>query len=165
MERGCASNRFKPFRCCSCLEQRENLRRSLRTALGAGRALSGVSAPHSVSCVGDRFSKRLTCGGGNPRDRNHSTRRVHTDRRGRTVLNGRDWTMGARGSLVARQLDVAPPRWTVAVNLSPAQFLSGSLTDTIAQVIDAVGIRADRLELEITEDGSSPRRRSTISTH
>jgi EAL domain-containing protein (putative c-di-GMP-specific phosphodiesterase class I) len=44
-----------------------------------------------------------------------------------------------------------PSSLTVAVNLSPAQFLSGSLTDTVAQIIDAVGIRADRLELEITE--------------
>lgn len=44
-----------------------------------------------------------------------------------------------------------PSSLTVAVNLSPAQFLSGSLTDTVAQVIDAVGIRAERLELEITE--------------
>lgn len=44
------------------------------------------------------------------------------------------------------------PEWlTVAVNLSPAQFLGGSLTDTVSQVIDSTGIRADRLELEITE--------------
>ncbi|TIM81207.1 MAG: EAL domain-containing protein, partial [Mesorhizobium sp.] len=50
-----------------------------------------------------------------------------------------------------RQATRWPSSLTVAVNLSPAQFLSGSLTDTVAQIIDAVGIRADRLELEITE--------------
>ncbi|PBB22465.1 GGDEF-domain containing protein [Mesorhizobium sp. WSM4312] len=50
-----------------------------------------------------------------------------------------------------RQALTWPSSLTVAVNLSPAQFLSGSLTDTVAQIIDAVGIRADRLELEITE--------------
>lgn len=50
-----------------------------------------------------------------------------------------------------RQATTWPSPLTVAVNLSPAQFLSGSLTDTVAQIIDAVGIRADRLELEITE--------------
>ncbi|RWD63572.1 MAG: bifunctional diguanylate cyclase/phosphodiesterase [Mesorhizobium sp.] len=50
-----------------------------------------------------------------------------------------------------RQALTWPSSLTVAVNLSPAQFLSGSLTDTVAQVIDAVGIRAERLELEITE--------------
>jgi diguanylate cyclase (GGDEF)-like protein len=44
-----------------------------------------------------------------------------------------------------------PSSVTVTVNLSPAQFLSGSITDTVAQVIDSVGIRPERLELEITE--------------
>jgi len=44
-----------------------------------------------------------------------------------------------------------PDSLNIAVNLSPAQFLGGSLTDTVAQVIDGTGIRADRLELEITE--------------
>ncbi|GLS39416.1 GGDEF-domain containing protein [Mesorhizobium tianshanense] len=51
-----------------------------------------------------------------------------------------------------RQATTWPSSLTVAVNLSPAQFLSGSLTDTVAQIIDAVGLRADRLELEITEN-------------
>jgi len=50
-----------------------------------------------------------------------------------------------------RQAMTWPPHMNVAVNLSPAQFLSGSLTDTVAQIIDKVGIRADRVELEITE--------------
>ncbi|MDQ6433870.1 EAL domain-containing protein [Mesorhizobium sp. LHD-90] len=44
-----------------------------------------------------------------------------------------------------------PQEFNVAVNLSPAQFLGGSLTDTVAQVIDTSGIRADRIEFEITE--------------
>lgn len=44
-----------------------------------------------------------------------------------------------------------PPHFTVAVNLSPAEFLHAGLTDRIAQTLDLVGIRADRLELEITE--------------
>jgi diguanylate cyclase (GGDEF)-like protein len=44
-----------------------------------------------------------------------------------------------------------PSTLAIAVNLSPAQFLSGKLTNTVAQVIDAVGIQAERLELEITE--------------
>jgi diguanylate cyclase (GGDEF)-like protein len=50
-----------------------------------------------------------------------------------------------------RQAMTWPDSLNIAVNLSPAQFLSGSLTDTVAQVIDSTGIRADRLELEITE--------------
>ena len=50
-----------------------------------------------------------------------------------------------------RQAVTWPSSLTLAVNLSPAQFLSGSLTDTVAQVIDSVGVEPDRLELEITE--------------
>lgn len=50
-----------------------------------------------------------------------------------------------------RQAMTWPSSLTIAVNLSPAQFLSGSLTDTVAQAIDSVGIQPDRLELEITE--------------
>lgn len=50
-----------------------------------------------------------------------------------------------------RQAMTWPDTLNIAVNLSPAQFLGGSLTDTVAQVIDSTGIRADRLELEITE--------------
>lgn len=44
-----------------------------------------------------------------------------------------------------------PGSLSIAVNLSPAQFLSGTLTDTVAQVLDTAGMRSDRLELEITE--------------
>lgn len=50
-----------------------------------------------------------------------------------------------------RQAMTWPAPLMIAVNLSPAQFLGGTLTDTVAQVIDSVGIRADRIELEITE--------------
>ena len=50
-----------------------------------------------------------------------------------------------------RQAMTWPDSLSVAVNLSPAQFLGGSLTDAVAQVIDSTGIRADRIELEITE--------------
>lgn len=66
-----------------------------------------------------------------------------------------DGLMGEIGRWVlteaCREALTWPDFLSVAVNLSPAQFLSGSLTDTVAQVIDRTGIRADRLELEITE--------------
>ncbi len=39
----------------------------------------------------------------------------------------------------------------VAVNLSPMQFLSGKLIETVQRAIDDSGIRADRLQLEVTE--------------
>lgn len=44
-----------------------------------------------------------------------------------------------------------PSDCIVAVNLSPAEFLVSGLTDRISQVLDAVGLPSDRLELEITE--------------
>ncbi len=39
----------------------------------------------------------------------------------------------------------------ITVNLSPAQFRSGSLTDNVCRAIDRIGIQPDRLEFEITE--------------
>lgn len=44
-----------------------------------------------------------------------------------------------------------PSDCIVAVNLSPAEFLVSGLTDRISQVLDAVGLPSERLELEITE--------------
>jgi diguanylate cyclase (GGDEF)-like protein len=44
-----------------------------------------------------------------------------------------------------------PSHFTIAVNLSPAEFLHEGLTDRVAQTLDLVGMRAERLELEITE--------------
>jgi len=44
-----------------------------------------------------------------------------------------------------------PEHYTLAVNLSPAEFLTSGLTDRISQTLDIVGFPAERLELEITE--------------
>ncbi|MGG6896708.1 MULTISPECIES: putative bifunctional diguanylate cyclase/phosphodiesterase [Rhizobium] len=44
-----------------------------------------------------------------------------------------------------------PPHYSLAVNLSPAEFLTPGLTDRISQTLDIVGFPAERLELEITE--------------
>lgn len=44
-----------------------------------------------------------------------------------------------------------PAHYTLAVNLSPAEFLTPGLTDRISQILDVVGFPAERLELEITE--------------
>jgi EAL domain-containing protein (putative c-di-GMP-specific phosphodiesterase class I) len=46
---------------------------------------------------------------------------------------------------------VAPQRLTVAVNLSPAQFASGSIVDAVAKALKESGLKPHRLELEITE--------------
>ena len=44
-----------------------------------------------------------------------------------------------------------PEQLTVAVNLSPAQFLAGSVSDIVAAALKETGLAAHRLELEITE--------------
>ena len=44
-----------------------------------------------------------------------------------------------------------PPSISIAVNLSPAQFKSERLVEMILSALTASGLRADRLELEITE--------------
>jgi EAL domain-containing protein (putative c-di-GMP-specific phosphodiesterase class I)/GGDEF domain-containing protein len=44
-----------------------------------------------------------------------------------------------------------PPHLVVAVNLSPAQFHSGAIIQTIRQVLERHGLPAYRLEVEITE--------------
>jgi diguanylate cyclase (GGDEF)-like protein len=44
-----------------------------------------------------------------------------------------------------------PEHLTVAVNLSPAQFLAGSISGIVAAALKEAGLAAHRLELEITE--------------
>ncbi|HEY2247330.1 MAG TPA: EAL domain-containing protein, partial [Bradyrhizobium sp.] len=44
-----------------------------------------------------------------------------------------------------------PKELTVAVNLSAAQFESGTITDVVADALKESGLAAQRLELEITE--------------
>jgi EAL domain-containing protein (putative c-di-GMP-specific phosphodiesterase class I) len=43
-----------------------------------------------------------------------------------------------------------PKHLTVAVNLSPAQFSAGSVSDIVAAALKETGLAAHRLELEIT---------------
>lgn len=44
-----------------------------------------------------------------------------------------------------------PENLTVAVNLSPAQFLAGNISNIVANALKTTGLAAHRLELEITE--------------
>ena len=128
------------------LEQRENLRRSLRTALERGELYLEyqplIRPPSSVIGFEALLRWRHPDVGIIPPSVFIPIAEADglMDEIGRWVLEQ-----------ACRQALTWPSSLTVAVNLSPAQFLSGSLTDTVAQIIDAVGIRADRLELEITE--------------
>ncbi|RUU14481.1 EAL domain-containing protein [Mesorhizobium sp. USDA-HM6] len=128
------------------LEQRENLRRSLRTALERGELYLEyqplIRSPASVIGFEALLRWRHPEIGIIPPSVFIPIAEADglMDEIGRWVLEE-----------ACRQALTWPSSLTVAVNLSPAQFLSGSLTDTVAQIIDAVGIRAERLELEITE--------------
>ena len=59
------------------------------------------------------------------------------------------------GAWVLRQACCAAAIWpedlTVAVNLSPAQFLASGVSDIVATALKETGLAAQRLELEITE--------------
>lgn len=44
-----------------------------------------------------------------------------------------------------------PESYTVAVNLSPAQFAGENIAKTVARILEETGLPANRLELEITE--------------
>ncbi|MEM8643549.1 MAG: bifunctional diguanylate cyclase/phosphodiesterase [Pseudomonadota bacterium] len=59
------------------------------------------------------------------------------------------------GEWVLRQACADASQWpehlTVAINLSPAQFRVGDITETVADVLHETGLSASRLELEITE--------------
>jgi predicted signal transduction protein with EAL and GGDEF domain len=59
------------------------------------------------------------------------------------------------GAWVLREACRAAATWpenlTIAVNLSPAQFLASSFSDIVAAALEETGLAAQRLELEITE--------------
>jgi diguanylate cyclase (GGDEF)-like protein len=44
-----------------------------------------------------------------------------------------------------------PENLTIAVNLSPSQFLAGSVSDIVAAAVKETGLATQRLELEVTE--------------
>lgn len=66
-----------------------------------------------------------------------------------------DGLMPEIGGWVLRQACTEARTWpvdlSVAVNVSPAEFLNSNLTDRVSQTLDDVGLDAERLELEITE--------------
>ncbi|WP_183743446.1 MULTISPECIES: bifunctional diguanylate cyclase/phosphodiesterase [unclassified Rhizobium] len=57
-----------------------------------------------------------------------------------------------------------PQNYTVAVNLSAAEFLTSGLTDRVSHTLDLVGLPPDRLELEITESVLLERTVNNIDT-
>lgn len=128
------------------LEQRETLRRSLRTALRDGQFFLEyqplVQPPFSIAGFEALLRWRHPVVGIIPP--NVFIPMAETD--GLMSEIGQ-WAL----EQACREAMSWPSHFTVAVNLSPAEFLHAGLTDRIAQTLDLVGIRAERLELEITE--------------
>ncbi len=72
------------------------------------------------------------------------------------------------GEWVLREACVEASRWpqplSIAVNVSPVQFMLPNLFDRIASILHETGLAPERLELEITEAAFVRDRKGTIST-
>ncbi|WP_221939193.1 bifunctional diguanylate cyclase/phosphodiesterase [Mycobacterium sp. KBS0706] len=128
------------------LESRENLRRDLRKALQHGELFVEyqplVRLP--VSVVGFEALLRWR----------HPDAGVIAPGAFISIAEA-DGLMDEIGQWVLEQACTDALEWpstiNIAVNLSPAQFRSGMLTDNVAKILDRVGIYPERLEFEITE--------------
>jgi len=128
------------------LESRENLRRDLRKALQRGELFVEyqpiVRLP--VSVVGFEALLRWR----------HPDAGIVAPGAFISIAEA-DGLMDEIGQWVLERACTDALEWpstiNVAVNLSPAQFRSGMLTDNVAKIIDRVGIYPERVEFEITE--------------
>ncbi|MGL4966667.1 MAG: putative bifunctional diguanylate cyclase/phosphodiesterase [Inquilinus sp.] len=128
------------------LESRESLRRDLREALHRGELFVEyqplVRLP--VSVVGFEALLRWR----------HPEAGVIAPGTFISIAEA-DGLMDEIGQWVLEQACTDAMEWpstvNIAVNLSPAQFRSGMLTDNVAKILDRVGIYPERLEFEITE--------------
>ncbi|MDE3820630.1 putative bifunctional diguanylate cyclase/phosphodiesterase [Sinorhizobium meliloti] len=79
-----------------------------------------------------------------------------------------DGLMGEIGEWVleqaCRQAAAWPAHFTVAVNVSPAEFLRKGLTDRVASILDFADLPPERLELEITESVLLERTTNNLDT-
>ncbi|ASQ15053.1 putative bifunctional diguanylate cyclase/phosphodiesterase [Sinorhizobium meliloti] len=79
-----------------------------------------------------------------------------------------DGLMGEIGEWVleqaCRQASAWPAHVTVAVNVSPAEFLRKGLTDRVASILDSADLPPERLELEITESVLLERTTNNLDT-
>ncbi|WFU06563.1 EAL domain-containing protein (plasmid) [Rhizobium sp. CB3171] len=128
------------------LEQRELLRRSLRVALQHGEFF--IEYQPLVDCSGSvaGFEALL---------RWHHPMMGIIPPSAFIPMAEADGMMPEIGQWVleeaCRQAMTWPSHCMVAVNLSPAEFLTGGFTDRVSQTLDTIGFSAERLELEITE--------------
>ena len=62
-----------------------------------------------------------------------------------------EWVLGETCAQGARWIEAGLPFLTLAVNLSPHQFLRGNIAELVSDALNKTGFPAARLELELTE--------------
>ena len=67
------------------------------------------------------------------------------------ILSIGDWVLDRACAQLRHWHDAGHPDWTMAVNLSPLQFGSSTLLETVQRTLDKHGLDPKRLTLEITE--------------
>ena len=75
-----------------------------------------------------------------------------------------EWVLESACRQLKAWTDAGHPPVRMAVNLSPVQFRSKSLCDTVAQVLERTGMPASLLELEVTESMLMHSLKDTIHT-
>jgi len=67
------------------------------------------------------------------------------------ILSIGDWVLDQACAQLRHWHDAGHPDWTMAVNLSPLQFGSSTLLETVRRTLDKHGLDPKRLTLEVTE--------------
>jgi diguanylate cyclase (GGDEF)-like protein/PAS domain S-box-containing protein len=73
-----------------------------------------------------------------------------------------EWVLKETCAQGRRWIEAGLPPLTLAVNVSPQQFLQGDLAAVVENSLAATGFPADRLELELTESALMKRQQETV---
>ena len=74
-----------------------------------------------------------------------------------------EWVLRATCRQGKAWMDAGLPRITLAVNISPRQFLHGDLGDNVSRILDDTGFPATSLELELTESALMEREQDVVA--
>jgi diguanylate cyclase (GGDEF)-like protein/PAS domain S-box-containing protein len=74
-----------------------------------------------------------------------------------------EWVLRATCRQGKKWIDAGLPRITLAVNISPRQFLHGDLGATVSRILEDTGFPATSLELELTESALMEREQDVVA--